>query len=166
MPAFTLRRLSADDVPVYRDLRLEGLRSHPEAFGAAFEDEASNPQAWFAERLRTNIVWGGGPAADATCMGIAGLRVSDAAKHRHKAVLWGMFIRPQARGTGLAAALAARLLDHARGVAEEVRLSVVASNEPAIRLYATLGFQPYGVEPRALKVAGRYYDEVLMALRF
>ncbi len=163
---FTLRQLGASDAAAYRDLRLLGLRSHPEAFGASFEDEAARPQEWFAERLASNAVWGGWRDSAPDLAGVAGLQVSGSAKARHKGVLWGMFVRPEARGTGLAAALAGRVLAHARGVVEEVRLSVVASNAAAIRLYTRLGFRPYGVEPRALKVGGEYHDEVLMALRF
>jgi RimJ/RimL family protein N-acetyltransferase len=44
-----------------------------------------------------------------------------------------------------------------------IQLSVVLDNEPARSLYARLGFLEYGVERNALKQAGRYYDEVLMA---
>jgi RimJ/RimL family protein N-acetyltransferase len=164
-PTFTLRRLGAPDAAAHRDLRLLGLRGHPEAFGASFEDEAGRPLGWFAERLDADAVWGGWRDGDPDLAGVAGLRVSGAAKARHKGVLWGMFVRPEARGSGLAAALAGRVLEHARGVVEEVRLTVVASNAAALRLYARLGFRPYGVEPRALKVGGEYHDEVLMALR-
>ena len=58
------------------------------------------------------------------------------------------------------------MLDHARGAAvEEVRLSVVSSNAAAVRFYEAAGFVAYGLEPRALKVAGVYHDEVLMAAR-
>jgi RimJ/RimL family protein N-acetyltransferase len=45
---------------------------------------------------------------------------------------------------------------------ELVQLSVVAGNAPAQRLYASLGFAPYGLEERALKVDGKYFDEVHM----
>jgi RimJ/RimL family protein N-acetyltransferase len=31
------------------------------------------------------------------------------------------------------------------------------------RLYASLGFVEYGIERKALKHNGRYYDEILMA---
>jgi RimJ/RimL family protein N-acetyltransferase len=57
-------------------------------------------------------------------------------------------------------------LAQARSAVEEVRLSVTTSNAAAVRLYARLGFRPYGVEPRALKIGGEYHDELLMALRF
>ena len=159
--ALPLRRLAGPDAALYRELRLEGLRDHPEAFGAAWEDEASRPLGWFAERLACHAVFAaGGPAL----VGVAGLLVPEAAKLRHKGTLWGMFVRPQARGTGLAAALLARVLEHAAQNVEEVRLTVVASNTAAIRLYTRAGFAPYGLERRALKVGDRYHDELLMAL--
>jgi RimJ/RimL family protein N-acetyltransferase len=40
---------------------------------------------------------------------------------------------------------------------------VVTGNEAALRLYAGLGFVQYGLEKKALKQGGRYYDEILMA---
>ena len=46
---------------------------------------------------------------------------------------------------------------------EILQLDVVSENEAARRLYASLGFVEYGIERKALKQGGRYYDEVLMA---
>lgn len=163
-PPSTLRRLGASDAAAYRDLRLEGLRDHPEAFGASWEDEASRPLAWFAERLERGAVFGGHSPAGSTVVGVVGLLVPEAAKLRHKGVLWGMFVRPQARRAGLGAALVARAIEHARGGVEEIRLTVAASNTAAVRLYARAGFRQYGLERRALKVEDRYHDELLMAL--
>jgi RimJ/RimL family protein N-acetyltransferase len=57
-----------------------------------------------------------------------------------------------------------RVVEHARTVVEEVCLTVVASNAAACRLYSAAGFKQYGLERRALKVGGEYYDDVLMAL--
>jgi len=162
-PPFTLRRLDASDTMSYRELRLEGLRGHPEAFGATWEDEAAKPPAWFAERLERNAVFGGW-LGGSTLVGTVGLLVPDTAKLRHKGVLWGMYVRPEARGTGLAAALVARVAEQARGTAEEVQLTVVTSNTAAVRLYTRAGFSQYGLERRALKIGTQYYDEALMAL--
>ena len=99
-----------------------------------------------------------------TLRGVVGFYVPDGAKQRHKGVLWGMFIQPEARGTGLGPALVARVLEHAKQTVEEVRLTVVSTNVAAIRLYERAGFERYGLERRALKVGGSYHDEVLMAL--
>jgi ribosomal protein S18 acetylase RimI-like enzyme len=161
---FAVRRLSASDAIGFRDLRLDGLRAHPEAFGASWEDEAAQPLAWFADRLDRSTVFGGGPAGTSELSGIVGFYTLDNAKQRHKGVLWGMFVRPQARGTGLAPSLVAHVIEHARQVVEEVRLTVVATNTAAVRLYERAGFKPYGLEPRSLKVGNDYHDEVLMAL--
>ena len=158
-----VRRLEAGDVEEYRELRLESIRAHPESFGASLESEEDKPISWWAERLQTTTVWGGW-LDDSPLVGVAGLAVHDAPKLRHKGVLWGMYVRPEARGTGLAAALVHQVLAHARTLVEQVCLTVVASNVAARRLYIAAGFEEYGLERRGLKVGTEYYDQVLMVL--
>ncbi|MCT7375224.1 GNAT family N-acetyltransferase [Chelativorans salis] len=163
MPPFAIRRLGRADAEGFRILRLEGLRAHPEAFGASWEEEKQRPAAWFADRLERSAVFGG-LANDGSLVGAAGLAVQGGLKERHKGILWGMYVRPQARRTGLADALVARVIEEARGAVEEVKLTVATSNEAAIRLYIRAGFVQYGMEKRALKVGAHYHDELLMAL--
>jgi RimJ/RimL family protein N-acetyltransferase len=45
-----------------------------------------------------------------------------------------------------------------------LQAGVAASNEPAKRVYYGLGFRQYGLEPQAICVEGRYYDEELIVL--
>jgi ribosomal protein S18 acetylase RimI-like enzyme len=156
-----IRRLDAADAPAYRAIRLEGLARHPQSFGAAAEDEAPQPLAWFAERLAGSHVFGAG---EDTLLGVIGLRPQEAAKLRHKALIWGFYVRPEARGKRLGAALLAHAIAVARGMVDELRLSVAPDNAAALRLYEAAGFKPYGREPRALRIDGRDFDEVLMAL--
>jgi RimJ/RimL family protein N-acetyltransferase len=158
-----VRRLEADDVADYRELRLEGLTSHPEAFGASWKDESAKPASWWAERLETSTVFGGW-IDESPLLGVAGFHVNGAAKRRHRGILWGMYVRPAARGSGLAASLVQRVIEQARPLVEEISLTVVASNATAYRLYSAAGFEQYGLERRALKIGDTYYDEVLMAL--
>ena len=158
-----VRRLETSDVAAYRELRLESLKDHPEAFGSSWEYEADKPISWWSQRLETNAVFGGW-VNRSPLVGLAGLRVQERVKNRHKGVLCGMYVRPEARGTGLAAALVQQVIEHARTVVEEIRLTVVASNAPARGLYSAAGFEEYGLERRALKIACEYYDNVLMAL--
>src|ERR1700682_2576744 len=145
------RRLEADDVADYRELRLEGRTSHPEAFGASWEDKSAKPASWWAERLETSTVFGGW-IDESPLLGVAGFHVNGAAKRRHKGILWGMYVRPEARGSGLAASLVQRVIEQARTLVEEINLTVVASNQAAHRLYSTAGFEQYGLERRALKI--------------
>jgi len=107
------RRLETSDVAAYRELRLESLKGHPEAFGSSWEDEAEKPISWWSQRLETNTVFGGW-VNRSPLVGLAGLRVQERAKARHKGVLCGMYVRSEARGTGLAPALVQQVIEHAR----------------------------------------------------
>ena len=161
---FEVRRLSKLDAVSYRDLRPDGLLAHPEAFSASWEEEAAHSLAWFEDRLDRNVIFGAGPTQASGLLGVVGFYVLDSPKQKHKGVLWGMFVRPDTRGTGLGRSLVARVIEHARQTVEEVRLTVVATNTAAVQLYESVGFERYGLERRALKVGDDYHDDVLMTL--
>jgi ribosomal protein S18 acetylase RimI-like enzyme len=74
-----------------------------------------------------------------------------------------MYVRPGARQAGIGRKLVEAVIEHARGHVELLQLSVISDNQPARRLYASLGFEEYGIERRAAKYHGRYHDDVLMA---
>ena len=93
---------------------------------------------------------------------MAGYMRESSPKERHKGLLWGMYVEPDARRYRIGAALVRAVLDHAAGEVEQVRLAVSHGNAAAIGLYARLGFVAYGHEPRALKGPDGYSDDVLM----
>jgi ribosomal protein S18 acetylase RimI-like enzyme len=156
-----IRQLTATDAFVYRECRLEALRSSPEAFGSTYEQEYPQTLDWFAGRLRTADMFGAFRGAE--LLGIAGLLVSKGHKEAHKGLLVSMYVRPAARKTGLGRRLVETIIEFARGRVEVLQLSVVSENEGAIRLYRELGFTEWGRENKALKQNGRYYDEIWMA---
>jgi len=156
-----IRRLAPADAASYRDIRLEALRSNPEAFGSDFETENAQPLTWFSDRLVSSDVFGA--FREVELLGIAGFFVQKGAKAAHKGFLWGMYVRPAARKAGLGRKLAEAVIDLARQRVELIQTAVIGGNEPARRLYAELGFVEYGLEKAALKLGGRYYDEVLLA---
>jgi RimJ/RimL family protein N-acetyltransferase len=157
-----IRRVMPADAALYREIRLAGLRDSPEAFGSTFGRENAQPLAWFCDRLRASQVFGA--FRSTALLGIAGFAMREGEKEKHKGLLWGMYVRPDARNTGVGRQLVEAVIDHARDHVEVIQLSVVSGNEGARRLYARLGFIEYGVERNSLKQGGRYYDEILMAL--
>lgn len=163
MNAFTVevRRLLPPEAALYRDIRLEGLRLRPDAFGSTLAEESGEPLSWFAERLDKSAVLGA--FAGEELLGVAGFFAWESVKEAHKGVLWGMYVRPAARGAGIGRRLAEAVIAHARQRVEILELRVVAGNEEARRLYAALGFVEYGIEKNSMKQDGRYWDEVLMA---
>jgi RimJ/RimL family protein N-acetyltransferase len=156
-----IRRLAPSEGTTYRDIRLEALRGSPEAFGSTFEAESVRPLEHFSARVAQCPVFGA--FRDAEIVGMAGFLGREGAKDAHKGYLWGMYVRPDARNAGVGRKLAEAVIDYARQHVEVLQLDVVSENEAARRLYARLGFVEYGIERKALKQGGRYYDEVLMA---
>src|SRR5579871_1215765 len=97
--AIEIRKLRPDEAGLFRAIRLEALRRHPEAFGASLEIEAAKPLDWFAERLSRSDVFGAFNGAE--LIGVAGFATYDGPKRAHKGFLWTMFVRPDARGKGV-----------------------------------------------------------------
>ena len=158
----TLRRLTAEDAPLYRDIRLEGLTNSPEAFASTFESEQERSAEWFGARLADAHVLGA--FIGGHLVGVAGFYVQPGPKHAHKGMLWGMYVRPEYRAAKIGRTLVEAIIAHARHHVELLQLFVVAENVPARRLYARVGFVEYGIERHATKYRGQYHDDVLMAL--
>lgn len=157
-----VRRLGPEDAEAFHALRLEGLARHPCAFAASPEEECGHSLAEVAARLERAPVFG---AFDGTrLVGVAGFAIPARAKKRHKGVLWGVYVREGARGRGLGRALVQAVIEHARAHVVQLHATVVTTNQPALRLYRSLGFSTYGLEPRGLACAGQYFDQELMVL--
>ena len=157
-----VRRLGAEDAAAFQTLRLEALARDPCAFAASHDEEAGQSLAHVAARLERQPVFGG--FEKGALLGVAGFAMPPLAKKRHKGLLWGLYVREVARGRGLGRALVVQVIEHARTHALQLHVAVVTTNDAARRLYRTLGFTTYGLEPRGLACAGRYFDQELMVL--
>lgn len=166
-----IRLLAPMDAIAYRALRLRALRAHPEAFTSSFEEEDLRPLSWSETRLRLDPQrphdFFLGAFQNAMLVGMVGLQGRYRAKERHNASVVGMFVAPEAGGQGLGRALLQDLLARARALPalEQLDLTVTHGNDRAQAIYAQCGFSVFGVLPRAIKVDGRYFAKVHMALR-
>lgn len=159
-----IRPLTVADAAAWRALRLEALRDHPTAFLASHEEASRLDVAAFAAALPVPPSVLFGLFVDGGLAGSAGLMVREAAKVRHKGLVWGFYLAPSARGRGLGRRLLAHLIARAPAEVGLLQLNCLVGNESARRLYAALGFRPYGVEVAALRVGGVDYDDELMWL--
>jgi RimJ/RimL family protein N-acetyltransferase len=87
-------------------------------------------------------------------------------KLKHRANIVAMYVAPEKRGFGIGKGLLSETIKKANDLEgiEQVYLTVVTSNEPAKRLYSSLGFEVFGTEKRALKFDNTYFDEDHMVL--
>lgn len=157
-----VRRLRPEESTHYRALRLQGLQLHPQAYGSSFEEEAPISDNVFGKRLANETIFGAW--SEGALVGCAGLVQREKLKLQHKAILWGMFVLPEARRCGVGKRLLEEILAHARTCCEEVLLTVVEGNEAASALYTDAGFEQYGREPDTIRIGDEYYHEVLMRL--
>ncbi len=161
----TIRPLEPGDIAAFHALRLRALREHPEAFGQHADEMGTVEE--FAARQRSNphgFVLGA--FEDDALVGTVGVNREAACKVRHRAFIWGMYVRPESAGRGVGRALVERALAEVRATmpgVELVTLKVVTRNERAGALYRSMGFEVYGVEPRAIRLDdGTFLDDALM----
>jgi RimJ/RimL family protein N-acetyltransferase len=161
-----IRPLATSDAAAFRRIRLQAISDSPSAVWPTYEEEARRTVEETEARIRktdTQVVFGA--FIDAELVGVAGLRREPLEQVRHKAVLWGVFISPDRRREGLARKLFASVLSFARdeGVLQ-IQLCVNAENDRARRFYLSLGFKAFGLEPRAMRIGDKYFDEKHMVL--
>lgn len=162
-----IRVLTVDDVEEYRALRLRALREEPQAFGSSWEEESQRPPEMAIARLQSSdqAAFGGYDDND-RLVGMVWLWREGGIKSRHKGYIISMYVAPEARGHGLGRKLLDAAIARARetpGI-EQLLLAVTSINTPARSLYLSMGFEPYGLERKALKLGDRYLDEELMVL--
>jgi len=165
-----IRKLTEADTEAFWNLRLQGLRDSPEAFGSSYEESVTTPLASVVQRFQNestagdNFILG---AFEGSLVGVVGFYRNQRIKDQHKGTIWGMYVIPEMRGRGIGKALMSQAIAYAASVPGiiQIHLAVVTTQDAPRHLYRSLGFEVYGLEPRALKVGDQYLDEELMILR-
>jgi ribosomal protein S18 acetylase RimI-like enzyme len=160
-----IRRLGPDDAPAYRTLRLRALWEFPEAFTSSAEEDEKQPMEVWEIRLagEHSTFWGAFEGGQ--LCGMVGLERERRSKNRHKANVVGMYVSQEYFGTGMGRALMDALVGAARdeGLSLLV-LTVTEGNTVAVNFYQGCGFRSFGIEPKAIKLEGRYHGKNHMYL--
>ena len=162
-----IRRLNPLDAEAYLSTRLKALQNNPEAFGSSYEEEKDQPVEKYIRRFQSNeSTITIGAFVDEQLVGVVTLFRESLAKLQHRANIVAMYVSPEQRGLGFGKSLMVEAIQVANDWAgvEQVYLTVVTTNKPAKKLYASLGFEVFGTEKKALKVSDTYFDEEHMVL--
>ncbi|WP_201830233.1 GNAT family N-acetyltransferase [Microvirga zambiensis] len=167
MSAISIRTFDPSDAQILQNLRLEALAGSPEAFLSSFEEEATLSLETVRDRIPSsgpNAIFGA--YSGEQLVGMAGFAVYDRMKARHKGVMWGVYVKPEWRRQKVGQALVRQVIDHASRHVIVLEAAVSLVNEGARRTYHGLGFKPYGIERKAIRVGDNFYDEELLYLEF
>jgi ribosomal protein S18 acetylase RimI-like enzyme len=160
--------LTPEHAMAYKALMLHAYEQAADSFTSTPQERALQPDSWWLNRVADpaglSVVWGA--FSGQTLVGTVSLEFSARAKTRHKALVVAMFVHENCRGQGLARQLMQALVQHgmARQGLRLLQLEVTLGNAAAERLYQSLGFQAYGVEPMAVLTANGFKSKVHMWL--
>jgi len=164
-----IRILTVEDASEWWRLRLQALEGDPDAFSASTDEHRRLSLEDVKKRLGAGVQdsFVVGALQDGRLAGMAGFYRETGPKTRHKGRIWGVYVTPEKRREGIGRKLLELLLERARTMdgLDQIHLSVTTTQAAAAQLYRSMGFEPFRVEPRALKISGRYIDEEYMVLR-
>jgi GNAT superfamily N-acetyltransferase len=162
MPDFTIRRLGPGDAEAFFALRLRCMDDAALQFRSAPEDVVREGLAHWQARLEADDDRIVGVFDGDDLIGIGGITRDWRAKLRHKALLFGMFVAPEATGRGIGRMIVVALMEQARGFVSSLHLTLMADNDRALALYERCGFTVYGREPQSVMQPDGPGDELLM----
>ena len=162
-----IRKLTTSDHEAFRAIRLLGLELEPVAF-------ATMASAWrAASRERTlaplevsesdapSLVLGSFEGDE--LVGMVGFRREARTSLDHKGSVWGLFVVPDHRRRGIAQSLLDEVIAEATRLGlRYLRLVTATSSVAAVKLFESVGFEPYGLESGSIKDGDRYFDHVFM----
>lgn len=165
------RKLTSDDAAAFREIRVEMCRLHPEAFAQTPEEVSKMskeqcrewwaPSDVFPEKFVLAAFEG------KRIIGTAAFHREEMLKERHRAFVWSVYVRPDARGKRISKLLMQKIIDEAREMEglEILSLTVSLPQTSARTLYTSLGFFTTGLILHGYKLPdGSYIDHEEMIL--
>jgi GNAT superfamily N-acetyltransferase len=168
MSDITVRALAEDEWEQYRSVRLSALEESPEAFVATVDEERAYDEDFWRTRMRRSqrlLAEQDGAPVGVASVGQSREEGEDGEKDNPKvAELFGLWVTPGARGTGVAT----QLVEAGANAAREQGRShlaywVGADNGRAVAFASGFGFRPTDSR-RPMRVKGGEDDEDEIAM--
>ncbi len=158
------RPLESGDYEAFCTIRNQALETFPMAFAATPSEEFPKQKQRYDNTMKSQYNFIMGAFKGQELIGMAGFVKEYWAKTKHKGIIWGLFVLPKHMGNGIGSKLLKSTVEKAftnEGL-QQILLSVVNDNDKALALYKKAGFEPYGIERKALKVNEHWLDEIHM----
>ena len=150
-----------------RAIRLEALRSEPAAYSSSYEETLDWPDEEWRRRLTSDHSMVLLARVLTRPIGMVGGYLGSDEGDDSVGVVFGMYVTAEHRGKGIGRLLLTSLIDRLSAFPQitTIRLGVTETQEPARRLYESVGFQVVGTTEEGLVVDDRRYEELIMELR-
>ncbi|MFT8556688.1 GNAT family N-acetyltransferase [Liquorilactobacillus hordei] len=164
-----IKILDSNDFLSFKRIRLFALKNDPMAFGSSYAEESQKTDSYFKNKIKQerNKFTIGFFESD-HLVNIASFTQQNNLKEQHKGEITSVYCLNNYRNQGLTKKILTILLDKAFLIPELkiLKIAVLSENEPAKKLYSSLGFKKYGREPYSLFDGEKYYDEDLMYIDY
>lgn len=167
-----IRPLTTADAPAFVALRKQSFSTDPLSWDHLPDKEVSL-EVWAPrlEETEDNTVFGFflTEGRDTPVLaGMIGLQRPEKVKRRHRAMVWGVYVSPEARGQRAASQLLEAVVERAKSMEGLDHLILSLSNhaKAAHKLYSRAGFVEWGREQRAARTGDTWMDEIHMRLDF
>lgn len=155
----SFKKVSPDDWQKFREIRLKGLQTDPQAFGGTFESESQENEEYWKERFSN-------PERCFYAAENGNIFVATAGSKKIAEDNWmiiAVYTLPEFRGKNISQELINRLVDEAKiKGATKVSLMVNPIQESAVKLYEKMGFKTIKIEKNQKMGDGKVYDEFYM----
>ena len=167
-----LRPLQLEDAEAFMALRTKSIAANPECFCSSIGEVQQQGLNHYRELISahehaTRQQLYGAFSDSGQLQGVIAIEQLAGALRAHRGRIWGLMVDPDCRRQGVARQLCQQALDTGKALAlEKISLELTGEAVAALHLYRALGFRIESIEPLALKLDGRYLDEIRMSLCF
>jgi ribosomal protein S18 acetylase RimI-like enzyme len=143
-----------------RELRLEALKNDPLAFGSSYEEEKSISEDEWKTRINNALF----VLLNDKPVGMIVYILNPNIKTAHNAEIFSFYVRKAYRGQGLGNMLIETAIEEIRKNATILKIKVKVNPEQkaAVILYEKLGFERVGILKKEMKLADKFYDELIL----
>lgn len=155
----SFKKVSPDDWQKFREIRLKGLQTDPQAFGGTFEGESQENEEYWKERFSN-------PERCFYAAEEGNIFVATAGSKKIAEDNWmiiAVYTLPEFRGKNISKELIEKIINEAKKTgATKVSLMVNPQQESAVNLYKKMGFEIIKIEKDQKMGDGKIYDEYYM----
>ena len=138
MSEVSVRALGTEDWQTFQQVRLAALQDAPEAFASSYDDEKDYDEAFWRVRMGRSARLVATAAEEPVGIASVGQASED-----DVAELFGLWVRPDFRGRGVAWKLTESAAEHAREAGQRaIKVWVATDNGRAVAFFSSAGFRP------------------------